>query len=123
MLDISYILLFVDNPGASAAFYEALLDANPVESSPTFALFVFPSGLKLGLWSRRHAEPAPTGSSGSAEIAVALASNAAVETTYDAWRRKGVPIVQTPTEMDFGRTFVAADPDGHRIRVFHPNMR
>ena len=25
-----------------------------------------------------------------------------------------------PTDMEFGRTFVALDPDGHRLRVFAP---
>ena len=30
----------------------------------------------------------------------------------------GVKILQPPTDMDFGRTFVALDPDGHRLRVF-----
>ena len=25
-----------------------------------------------------------------------------------------------PTAMDFGFTFVALDPDGHRLRVFAP---
>jgi hypothetical protein len=28
--------------------------------------------------------------------------------------------VQPPTDMDFGRTFVALDPDGDRLRVFAP---
>ena len=27
---------------------------------------------------------------------------------------------QAPTDLDFGRTFVALDPDGHRLRVFAP---
>jgi hypothetical protein len=31
-------------------------------------------------------------------------------------------ILQPPTEMDFGRTFTAADPDGHRLRVFKPGV-
>jgi hypothetical protein len=25
-----------------------------------------------------------------------------------------------PVQMDFGTTFVATDPDGHRLRVFVP---
>jgi hypothetical protein len=29
-------------------------------------------------------------------------------------------IAQAPTAMDFGMTFVALDPDGHRLRVFAP---
>jgi hypothetical protein len=27
-------------------------------------------------------------------------------------------VVQEPTRMDFGFTFVVADPDGHRLRPF-----
>jgi predicted enzyme related to lactoylglutathione lyase len=27
-------------------------------------------------------------------------------------------VAQKPTDMDFGRTFVVLDPDGHRIRVY-----
>ena len=33
----NFILLYVDSPSASAAFYADLLDAQPVEASPTFA--------------------------------------------------------------------------------------
>jgi len=29
-----------------------------------------------------------------------------------------LPIAQPLTQMDFGYTFVALDPDGHRLRVF-----
>jgi len=29
-------------------------------------------------------------------------------------------IIQEPVQMDFGYTFVATDPDGHRLRVFVP---
>ena len=35
-------------------------------------------------------------------------------------KASGLPIVQKPTAMDFGHTFVALDPDGHRLRVFAP---
>jgi hypothetical protein len=32
----------------------------------------------------------------------------------------GLRIIQEPVKMDFGFTFTAADPDGHRLRVFAP---
>ena len=35
----------------------------------------------------------------------------------------GLRIIQEPTKMDFGFTFTAADPDGHRLRVFNPSQR
>ena len=38
------------------------------------------------------------------------------------WQAKGLRIVQGPTEMDFGYTFVALDPDGQRLRVFAPSQ-
>jgi hypothetical protein len=45
---------------------------------------------------------------------------AAVEATYTAWKKPGPTIAQVPTRMDFGTTFVALDPDGHRLRLLAP---
>ena len=45
---------------------------------------------------------------------------AAVKATFADWKQRGLTIVQEPVQMDFGHTFVAADPDGHRLRVFVP---
>ena len=116
----SFIILYVDNPAASAAFYRDLLDVAPVEASPSFVLFVLPPDLKLGLWARHGVEPKPAAAGGGAELGFAVESAAAVDATHDAWRRRGLAVVQPPTAMDFGRTFVALDPDGHRLRVFCP---
>jgi predicted enzyme related to lactoylglutathione lyase len=46
--------------------------------------------------------------------------NAAVDQTHADWRERGLKVAQPPTDMEFGRTFVALDPDGHRLRVFAP---
>lgn len=121
--DPRYILLFVDNPPASAAFYAGLLQAEPVENSPTFALFVSPAGLKLGLWSRHTAEPAPLAAGGGAEVGFPVDSKAEVDALHARWAAQGAAILQAPTEMDFGYTFTAVDPDGHRLRVFCPAPR
>ncbi|MGI8766412.1 MAG: VOC family protein, partial [Gemmatimonadaceae bacterium] len=43
-----------------------------------------------------------------------------VDGMHAAWVARGIPIAQAPTDLDFGRTFVALDPDGHRVRVFRP---
>jgi len=120
MTDIDFILLYVDNPAASADFYAGLLGRAPVEASPTFAMFAMASGLRLGLWSRQTAEPAATARPGAGEIAFTVADSAAVEAMHADWHRRGLPILQPPTAMDFGHTFVALDPDGHRLRVFAP---
>gem|GEM_PF-6420112 len=46
------VILYVDDTERSSAFYEALLEVKPAERSPAFAMFVFPGGIKLGLWRR-----------------------------------------------------------------------
>ncbi len=122
MPDISFVLLYVDNPAASAAFYTDLLGRPPVEQSPTFAMFAMNSGLMLGLWARDKVEPAAAVvvAKGDGEVAFTVDNADAVQATHADWRKRGLTIAQLPTEMDFGHTFVALDPDGHRLRVFAP---
>lgn len=120
MFDAHFILLHVDSPAASARFYADLLGSEPLEQSPTFAMFSLPSGVRLGLWSRHTVEPAATASGGAAELAMVAPSIEAVDAICSDWRKRGIAILQEPTDLDFGRTFTARDPDGHRLRVFHP---
>ena len=119
MSDPNFIILYVDNPPASARFYADLLGKPPVEASPTFAMFAL-EGFMLGLWSRHTVEPAAAAQSGSGEIAFTAADAAAVQARYAEWGGRGYRIAQPPTDLDFGHTFVALDPDGHRLRVFAP---
>ncbi|WP_116792571.1 VOC family protein [Achromobacter dolens] len=116
----NFVIFYVDKPEASAAFYSALLNRPPVESSPTFALFALDSGLMLGLWSRHTVEPAAAGRGGCTELAFTVPDADALNQRHLDWSLRGLPILQAPTNMDFGRTFVALDPDGHRLRVFAP---
>lgn len=120
MFDAHFILLHVESPAESARFYADLIGQEPLELSPTFAMFALPSGARLGLWSRHTVEPAATATGGAAEIAMMVADAAAVDATCAEWRGRGVAILQEPTDLDFGRTFTASDPDGHRLRVFWP---
>ncbi|CAI8719524.1 VOC family protein [Pseudomonas chlororaphis] len=118
----TYLLLYVDSPATSANFYSRLLDRPPVELSPTFALFILDSGLKLGLWSRQDVEPATQVAGGGGELALAVTDNQTVDRLHSQWAESGVSIAQDPTSLDFGYTFVALDPDGHRLRVFCPTL-
>ena len=120
MLDINFVLLYVESPAVSAAFYQKLIGRPPVEQSPTFAMFAMESGMMLGLWSRHTVEPAAAAAGGGGEIAVTVRDAAAVDATHTDWKALGLRILQEPTNLDFGRTFVALDPDGHRLRVFFP---
>lgn len=116
----NFFILYVDQPLASAAFYARLLGREAVEASPTFALFALESGVMLGLWSRHTVEPAATAGAGGSEVAFAVDSDATVDATHASWTAQGLPVLQAPARMDFGYTFVAQDPDGHRLRVFAP---
>ncbi len=119
MADLNSVILYVKSPVDSAAFYADLLGKAPVEASPGFAMFALNAGMMLGLWAAHTVEPAAT-AAGGAEVAFAVEGNNVVDSMHAAWRAKGLTIVQVPTAMDFGFTFVALDPDGHRMRVFAP---
>jgi catechol 2,3-dioxygenase-like lactoylglutathione lyase family enzyme len=122
MSNANYILLFVDSPRRSAAFYRDLLGLEPVEEQATFAMFVLESGLRIGLWSKHTAEPAPSASAGGAEIGFEVENAAAVDMTYAKWTAWDARVLQKPVDLDFGRTFVVLDPDGHRLRVLAAAM-
>ena len=36
--------------------------------------------------------------------------------TYEDWKKLGLKVLQEPTDLDFGFTFIVEDPDGHRLR-------
>jgi catechol 2,3-dioxygenase-like lactoylglutathione lyase family enzyme len=109
------ITLYVDQPKASTAFYAKLLELAPIQSSPTFVMFALPGGVRLGLWSRHTVEPAATAAGGGGEIAFAVKD---VDGLHAAWAASGLAILQAPSDAEFGRSFVALDPDGHRLRPF-----
>jgi predicted enzyme related to lactoylglutathione lyase len=121
MPDFNFLLLHVESHAASATFYNALLDIPIVEQKPGFSMLPLHDGVMLGLWERDTVEPESSGRTGASEIAFAVADRAAVEATHEAWRRRGLTVIQAPTRMSFGTTFVALDPDGHRLRVFAPD--
>lgn len=118
MTDSNSILLYVTDAPKSASFYTRLLGREPVEASPTFAMFILPSGLGLGLWGKTGVEPAPAAAGGGCDIGFKVETAAMVDATHADWRAKGATIALAPTELDFGRSFVAVDPDGHRLRVY-----
>ncbi len=92
MPDPNMIILYVDSPADSAAFYADLFGRPPVEASPNFAMFEMSPGVRLGLWSRHTVEPAAT-KAGGGEIAIALAGMDAVDAAHADWSRRGLQIV------------------------------
>lgn len=113
--DLGFVLLFVKNPSISAIFYEKMLGLKPIQQSSTFVLFALTNGVMLGIWSYQTAQPAVNVQPGASEIAFGHHN---VDSLHEEWKTKQVTIAQEPTDMSFGRTFVALDPDGHRIRIY-----
>jgi catechol 2,3-dioxygenase-like lactoylglutathione lyase family enzyme len=108
-------LLFVANPQKSGFFYQELFEMKPIEESSTFVMFALKNGVMLELWSKCTAEPYVEAPAGALEICFPTDN---VDALYEDWGKKHVTMAQKPTDMDFGRTFVKLDPDGHRIRIY-----
>ncbi|WP_423372506.1 VOC family protein [Burkholderia sp. LMG 32019] len=115
------ILLYVKDPAESTRFYEKLVGKAPFAQFPTYVAFGFDNGLTLGLWSTQAPDFVSAGTGQRTELAFIVKNAAEVDALHDAWREIGVTIEQQPANAVFGRTFVALDPDGHRIRVCTPD--
>ncbi len=118
----NFVILYVKDPVASARFYTDLFGTEPVESSPFFVMYVLASGMRLGLWAKHTVEPMIKKETGGTELIFSETSETGVADRYDDWARRGLVIEQEPVTMEFGRTFVALDPDGHRLRVYSPSQ-
>ena len=115
----NFTILYVDNVQRSVDFYRPLFDREPVESTADFALFVSETGAKFGLWARKSVLPKATDiPAGSMEVAFTLDNLITLQIHYSKWQELGIDIIQEPIELDFGTTFTALDPDGHRLRVY-----
>jgi len=80
-------------------------------------MFALGSGMMLGLWSRGDVKPAANAAPGGGELVFSVADRNAVAALHEEWRRRKLTIAQAPVGLEFGYTFVALDPDGHRLRV------
>jgi predicted enzyme related to lactoylglutathione lyase len=121
MPELTYILLYVSDPAVSAEFYSRLLKREAaLDRLPTFADLQIYDGAKLGLWSLTTVKPPAQAGSGGSEIMFKVNNTQELLAAYADCTERGVPVAQTPTEMNFGLTFVALDPDGHRLRLYAP---
>lgn len=118
---LNLVLLYVDDPARSRAFYADLLGHEPFSAFPTYVAFALGGGSVLGLWATSAANALPAGAGNRSEMGLTVDNAAQVDQLYAQWRERGVAIEQAPFDAVFGRTFVALDPDGHRIRVCVPD--
>lgn len=111
---------YVADAVAATTLYTKLLGAAPVQSSPDFAMFAFPDGTHFGLWRLGDVKPATKATGGAVEFGIPAADDDELKRMHTDWQKLGLEIIQAPTQMPFGFTFTARDPDGHRLRVFVP---
>lgn len=117
-----FAILYVTDVRRSAQFYADRLGLPVLEESPGFAMLALPGGAMLGLWITGGVQPAVTVAPGGSELALTLPDAATLHARHQDWVNAGVPILSAPLAMDFGTSFTAADPDGHRLRLFVPAM-
>ncbi|MBW5407113.1 VOC family protein [Morganella morganii] len=111
------IILYVRDTEKSTCFYTKLLNAEPDEQYSEFSVFALSDNMILGLQAKSGIDPAPQPCIGGVEICMSDVSNREVDDIYRRWCEPGVKIIMKPVILDFGYTFVATDPDGHRLRV------
>jgi len=121
MMTPSSAFVYVADAPASTALYSRLFGAEPVQSSPDFAMFAFPNGTTFGVWGRSDVQPKSDVAGGAVEFAFTASGDEEVDRMHGEWQKMGLEIIQPPTVMPFGFTFTATDPDGHRLRVFAPS--
>lgn len=111
------IILYVSDVEKSTRFYTRLLNAEPVEQYSEFSVFALSDDMVLGLQAKSGIDPAPQPYIGGTEICMSDVSNREVDEIFCKWSELDVKIIMKPAMLDFGYTFVATDPDGHRLRV------
>lgn len=114
-------ILYVRNTAASTQFYGELFGRAPAFDTPHFVSFVLDDGHQLALWSgpdEHTSLPVAATQTATTELCITLDEGpAAIDAAYREFLGKGIEILEPPHDAIFGRTFVAADPDGNRLRV------
>lgn len=118
MYPIDSVVLYVEDIGTSKSFYTDLLECPAQDLSPTFVSFELDGGPKLELKQRAESIPPATITGGGTELSIRVPDTESLLNLFAQWKLKGVRFLQMPAELVFGLTFVALDPDEHRIRVF-----
>ena len=111
-------IVYVNDAPAAARFYGGLLGMSPSFETPGYITFDLGPGAGLALWSGQF-EDLSLEVPRTSEVCLAIGGGRPDEITavFKQWRSQGVTILQEPHDAGFGLTFVAADPDGNRIRV------
>lgn len=111
------IILYVSDVERSTEFYRTVLSADPLETFEGFAVFALSDTVSLGLQAADQIDPKAEPHVGGSELSFSDVDRDTVDRLYAQWVAREIPMALEPTELAFGYTFVATDPDGHRLRV------
>jgi predicted enzyme related to lactoylglutathione lyase len=118
-MNLGFVILYVRDMDKVKAFYTDLLDMTVVEaiSGPTFVTLRPTSGSLVALQDKSAARfpPKDEEQSGSVELSFEVED---VDGTWKRWKENGVAMVSEPTDLPFGRYFLAKDPEGHYLSVY-----
>lgn len=110
-------LVYVTDVERSTAFYSDLFEIEPQMVTPRYVPFEIAPGVLFAIWSG-HASAMDPATPRTSEVGLMVPGDAeTIDRLHDEWRARGIRIVEAPYDEPFGRTFVAADPDGNLIRV------
>lgn len=123
MLAFESVVLYVKDIEVSKNFYSKVFDTQGDVLSPTFAFFPLFSDFSIGLKQLDQAIPPANIAGGGSELSFTVKNVVELNQLYEEWKSRDVRFAQEPTELVFGTTFVAIDPDKHRIRVFAPKAQ
>ena len=82
---------------------------------------VFENGLTISLWSIQAENFISGGEGHRSELAFMVRNEEEVRKLRKMWGKLDIQIEQELHEATFGLTFVALDPDNHRIRICIPD--
>ena len=111
------VILYVSDVEVSTAFYREILGHGPIKTYPGFSVFTLSDEMTLGLQAADEIDPAAEPYVGGTELSLSNVKHADVDRLHAQWKALGIPMVLEPTVLEFGYTFVATDPDGHRLRA------
>lgn len=111
------LILYVNDVALSTKFYADILKQQPLETYQDFSVFALNDTFILGLQSKHAIDPKPQPHTGGVELCLSDVVEEQVDAIYQEWLAKDIKFALEPTRLEFGYTFVALDPDGHRLRV------
>ncbi|GAA3850608.1 VOC family protein [Streptomyces sedi] len=110
-------IVYVNDAPEATRFYADLLGIAPTFETPGYVAFALGGGASLALWSGQLTE-VTSAVPRTSEVCLELPDDPAeLDRRFALWVAKGVRVVSEPADTVFGRTFVAADPDGNLLRV------